>query len=122
MGKSDLAIERAQRAVRLSPYDPLNVRPYCGLAIAFFHAKRYGEAEQAARRASEFNPGFSVPYALRAAALIRLGRPNDAKAAAQQVVALQPTFTIRGFATTTALEPEVFAPFAAAWRDAELPQ
>lgn len=122
MGKSDLAIERAQRAVRLSPYDPLNVRPYCGLAIAFFHAKRYREAEEAARRASEFNPGFSVPYALRAAALIRLGRPNEARAAAQQVLALQPTFTIHGFATTTALEPEVFAPFAAAWRNADLPQ
>jgi TolB-like protein len=122
MGKSDLAIRRAQRAVRLSPYDPLNVRPYCGLAIAFFHTKRYGEAEEAARKASEFNAGFSVPYALRAAALIRLGRPNEAKAAAQQVLSLQPTFTISGFATTTALEPEVFAPFAAAWRNADLPQ
>jgi len=122
MGKSDVAIERAQRAVRLSPHDPLNVRPYCGLAISMFHTKRYGEAEDAARRASEFNPGFSVPHALRTAALIRLGRSKEAQAAAQQVLALQPTFTIRGFGTTAALEPEVFAPFAAAWRKAGLPR
>ncbi len=27
MGKTELAIERAQRALRLSPFDPLNVRP-----------------------------------------------------------------------------------------------
>jgi TolB-like protein len=121
-GKSDLAIERAQCALRLSPYDPLNVRPYCGLAIAFFHARRYADAEEAARRASEFNPGFSVPYALRAAALIALGRKNEAIVTAQQVLALQPTFTISGFGTTIALEPAVFTPFAIAWREADLPQ
>jgi hypothetical protein len=27
MGKTELAIERAQRAPRLSPFDPLNLRP-----------------------------------------------------------------------------------------------
>lgn len=122
MGKTELAIERAQRALRLSPFDPLNVRPHCGLAIAFFHTKRYDEAAVAARCASEFNPGFSVPHAFLAAALARLGRVDEAKVAGQRVLALQPTFTIRGFSTTVALSPAVFNPFAEAWREAGLPE
>jgi TolB-like protein/tetratricopeptide (TPR) repeat protein len=122
MGKAELAIERAQRSLRLSPFDPLNVRPHDALAIAYFHIKRYDEAEDAARSAIEFNPGFSVPHALLAAALSRLGRVDDAKAAGQRVLALQPTFTIRKFLATVGLVPEVYASFAEAWRAAGLPQ
>jgi TolB-like protein len=122
MGKTEIAIERANRALRLSPFDPLNVRPYCGLAIAHFHAKHYEEAADAARRAIEFNPGFSVPHALLAAALIRLGRVDDAKTAAQQVIALQPGFTVRGFGKTVGFNLAVFAAFAEAWVTAGLPE
>lgn len=121
MGKTELAIERAQRALRLSPFDPLNVRPCDALAISYFYTKRYEEAAGAARRAIEFNPGFSPAHALLAAALIRLGRVVEAKAAAQRVLALQPTFTIRKFSTTVGLEASVIAPFADAWHEAGLP-
>jgi TolB-like protein len=122
MGKTETAIERANRALRLSPFDPLNVRPYCGLAIAHFHAKHYEEAADAARRAIEFNPGFSVPHALLAAALIGLGRIDDARTAAQQVIALQPGFTVRGFGKTVGFNLAVFAAFAEAWVTAGLPE
>lgn len=44
MGRTETAIERANRALHLSPFDPLNVRPYCGLEIAHFHAERYEES------------------------------------------------------------------------------
>ena len=120
MGRTDLAIERAERALRLSPFDPLNVRPYCGLAIAYYHTKRYELAAEAARRASEFNPGFSVPYAFLAAALLQLRRFKEAKLAAERVIALQPTFTIGGFARTVGLSPAVFDRFVRAWRQAGL--
>jgi TolB-like protein len=122
MGKTEPAIERAQRALRLSPFDPLNVRPCDALAISYFYTKRYEEAAGAARRAIEFNPDFSPPHAFLAAALIRLGRVVEAKAAAQRVLALQPTFTIRKFSVTVGLAPEVYATFAEAWRAAGLPE
>jgi tetratricopeptide (TPR) repeat protein len=122
MGKTELAIDRAQRAVRLSPFDPLNVRPYDALAISYFHTGRYDEAADAARRAIEFNPGFSVSHALLAAALARLGRMEEAKATARRVLDLQPTFTIRRFSVTVGLVPEVYAPFAHAWRSTGLPE
>jgi hypothetical protein len=34
--KVDLAIDRAYRALRLSPFDPLNFLANCALAIAYF--------------------------------------------------------------------------------------
>jgi TolB-like protein len=122
MGKTEPAIERAQRALRLSPFDPLNVRPCDALAISYFYTERYEEAAGAARRAIEFNPGFSPPHALLSAALMRLGRVVEAKVAAQRVLTLQPTFTIRRFSVTVGLAPEVYATFAAAWRAAGLPE
>lgn len=71
-GKSDLAIERAQRALKLSPFDSLNHLSYHGLAGAYFHLRRYEEANLAARQAVELNPNFSVPYAYLTASLVRL--------------------------------------------------
>src|SRR5262249_12825508 len=41
MGKTDLAIERAQRALRLSPFDSLNYLSYNALAISYFTSKCY---------------------------------------------------------------------------------
>jgi len=122
MGNAELAMERAHRAVRLSPFDPLNVRPYDALAIAYFHTGRFDESLTAARRAIDFSPDFSVPYAYSAAALVRLGRIDEAKSAAQRVLALQPSFSVSGFSITVGLSPTVFKSFAEAWHKAGLPE
>jgi TolB-like protein/Tfp pilus assembly protein PilF len=122
MGKTELAIERANRALRVSPFDPWNsYLAHMALAVANFHAKRYEDARDAARHAIEANPGFSVPHILFVAVLVRLNEMDNAKAAARQVLALQPNFTIRGFLTTVGLAPEVYASFADAWREAGMP-
>jgi TolB-like protein/Flp pilus assembly protein TadD len=122
MGNTELAIERANRAVRLSPFDPLNVRPYDALSIAAFQLQRYDEAADAARRAIEFNPGFSVSHALLAAALWRLGRVEEARTTARHVLTLQPSFTVHVFGRTVGFSPEVFTAFADAWIEAGLPE
>ena len=122
MGKTELATERAQRALRLSPFDPLNFLPNCALAIAHFYSGLYAEAADAARSAIESTPRFSFPHAYLAAALVRLGRGEEAKVAAQRVLALQPTFTIRGVSAIVGHEPAVFSAFAEAWRAAGLPE
>jgi TolB-like protein len=41
MGQASLAVERAKRALRLSPFDSLNYLSYNALAISYFHTKRY---------------------------------------------------------------------------------
>jgi TolB-like protein len=121
-GKSELAIERAQHALKLSPFDSQNHLSYQALAGANFHLKRYAEACEAARRAVELSPSFSVPYAYLAAALICSGRDQEARSAAQSVLKLDPSFTIRRFSATVGVKPEVFLAFANAWREAGLPE
>ncbi len=122
MGRVDLAFERAQQALRLSPFDSDNFRPNQALAIVHFLNRRYMEALDAARSAIRSNPRFSVCYAVMAAALLRIGRVADAKAAARKVLEIQPTFTIRGQLRTHELEPAVFKPFVVAWREIGLPE
>jgi tetratricopeptide (TPR) repeat protein len=43
-GKTELAIERAQRALRLGPFDSLRWRAHHALAVAYFHCQRYADA------------------------------------------------------------------------------
>jgi TolB-like protein len=120
-GKSELALERAQHALRLSPFDTLNHLSYQALAGANFQLKRYAEACEAARRAVELNPGFSMPYAYLAAALVGLGRREEARAAARSMLKLDPSFSIRRFFVSVGVNPPVFSTFADAWRQAGLP-
>jgi TolB-like protein/Flp pilus assembly protein TadD len=122
IGKTELAIERAQRALRLGPFDSLIWRAHHALSIAYFHSQRYGEAADAARSVIAANPAYSIPRAILAAALVRLERLDEAKAMAQTVLEREPSFTIRGTARYSELEPAVFRPFAEAWREAGLPE
>ncbi|HJU18290.1 MAG TPA: adenylate/guanylate cyclase domain-containing protein [Stellaceae bacterium] len=93
-GDDAIAVEQANRALRLSPFDPLIYLPYVGLAYAHFAAGRFAEAAAAASRAAQSNPRFSVPHVLHAAALASLGRNKDAEAAAQRLRELQPGITV----------------------------
>jgi TolB-like protein len=122
MGKNELAIERAQRALQLSPFDSFNSRSNHALAIAYFYTKRYEDAVDAARSAIDANPSFSIAHAVLAAALIQLGRVEEAKAAAEAVLRYQPFFTIREFSQIVEFEPAVFRPIADAWRAVGLPE
>jgi adenylate cyclase len=122
IGETDLAIERAQRALRLGPFDTLIWRAHHALSIAYFHSQRYGDAADAARNVIAANSAYSIPRAILAAALVRLGRLDEAKAMAQTVLEREPSFTIHGSARYSELEPAVFRPFAEAWREAGLPE
>ena len=119
--KTKLAIERAQLALRLGSFDPMIWRANHGLAVAYFHDRRYSDAADAARKVIDINPVYSLPRAFLAAALVRLGRSEEAKAMAQTVLECDPSFTIRGTAVYAELEPEVFRPFADARCEAGLP-
>ena len=116
MGKADLAVERAEQAIRLSPFDSHNFRSYHALAIASFSRRRYQDAVDAARNAVRYNPHFGPAHGVLAAALLRTGRVAEAKAAGRDMLECEPTFTSRAFSALE-LEPEVFGPFAEAWRE-----
>jgi adenylate cyclase len=121
-GKTELAIERAQRALRLGPFDSLRWRAHHALAVAYFHCQRYADAADAARNVIDANPVYSIPRALLTAALIRLGQVEEARAMAKTVLEYDPSFTISGTSRYSELEPAVFRPLADAWREAGLPE
>jgi TolB-like protein/tetratricopeptide (TPR) repeat protein len=121
-GKAQLAIERAQLALRLGPFDPLIWRANHALSIAYFHRQRYADAADAAQNVVDANPVYSLPRAILAAALMRLGRVDEATAMARTVLEREPAFTIKGTSRYAELEAAVFKPFADAWREVGLPE
>ncbi len=92
-GDHATAVEHAERAIRLSPLDPLMYLPYVGLAYAHFAAGRFDDAAAAASRAGQSNPKFTMPPVLQAAALANLGRSEDAMAVLGRLRELDPQLT-----------------------------
>ena len=119
--EAERAIDWAERALRLSPFDRLRVRAYHALAIGNFLRGRYDEAVNAGRRAVQCNPGLSVSQSLLVAPLAKLGRMEEAKAAASRVLALQPSFSAGGFCAALALPDTLATPLTDAWRSAGVP-
>jgi TolB-like protein len=93
-GDDTTAVDQAERAIRLSPFDPLLYLPYIGLAYAHFAAGRFEEAATAASRASQSNPKFSMPYVLHAAALANLGRREEATVVIDRLRQVEPALTV----------------------------
>jgi adenylate cyclase len=89
-GDDAIAVEQANRALRLSPFDPLAILPCIGLAYAHFAAGRFEQAAAAASTAARANPRFTPPQVLHAAALIRLDRAEEARTVVRRLVELQP--------------------------------
>jgi len=121
-GDSATAVEHAEWALRLSPFDPLSHNACNGLAYAHFFAARFDEAANAASMAVRANPRFSIPWLLRAAVLAKTGRIDEAKAAAQRVLDLEPEFSISRLLATKFTSPERVAMFGDALRQAGLPE
>jgi len=122
MGNSELAIERAERAIRLSPFDPLNYLAYNALAVAHLADGRAQAALEAARESVEINPRFSVCHLFLVAALVLVGQPEEARSHAGTVMDLDPEFSTARFRITVGYEPKVFDVLAEAWRKAGLPE
>jgi adenylate cyclase len=120
-GNAELAIEWAERALRVSPIDALAYIPRHALAMGHFLQARYEEAADAARRAVQSNPNFSVSHSLLAACLAKLGQMQAAKGEANQVLVLQPSFSSQGFCAAVAIAPALAEPLLDAWHKVGLP-
>jgi TolB-like protein/class 3 adenylate cyclase/tetratricopeptide (TPR) repeat protein len=122
-GDDAVAVEHAQLALRLSPFDPLIYLPYVALAYAHFAARRFEDAAASASRASQANPRFSVPCMLHAAALAELGRSDEAKVMAHRLLELEPGSTASvAIRSARYANPENIAALGRALRKAGLPE
>src|SRR3954462_1539275 len=121
MGRFDAAIERAQHALRFSPFDSLNYLSYNALVVCHLCSGRYADAREAGRRSVQINPRFSVCHVFLAAALAMCGRVDEAKAQAERALTLEPTFTVNRFLATAGFDARVFDKLSNAWAIAGLP-
>jgi TolB-like protein len=121
VGDYATGIEHAERALRLSPLDPLRFGPLVAIGFAMFFTGRFDAAVDAAARAIHVNPAFLVSHAILAAANASRGREEEARTAAARCLALQPTFHAADFARL-GFPPDATERFTAAVRAAGLPQ
>ncbi len=108
-GDADRAISWGERAVRLSPFDPLGFLAFDGISLGHFMTGRYGESADAARRAIQINPLFSINYMCLVAALSKLGQTEEVKSAVTRLLELQPSFSISRQCATVGVVPSLTA-------------
>ena len=88
------SVELSNRALRLSPLDPLRVMPLAGQAGAWLMQGDYDNAVAYARRALQVYPTHTPSFLIMIVSLVRLDRMDEAKTAAQQFLAVSPTYRI----------------------------
>ena len=120
VGRDEEAIESANTANRLSPFDPMRYGPEVCLSIVHFLNGRYGEAIDAAQRALQSSPGVGHGHALLVASHYRAGLLDEARAALRRLREVQPGYSvgsIRSVSSTDRVEV-----IADALREAGLPE
>jgi tetratricopeptide (TPR) repeat protein len=91
------------------------------MGFSYLFSGRNEEAIVSAKQAIQANPSFMVSHALLVASYVQLGRLEAAKAAAQRLLEAAPSFTVTMMEQMEFTAPERVAQFAAALRQAGLP-
>ncbi len=93
-GAYPAAIEHAEKALRLSPLEPLVYHASLALALACLLTGRPEEAVAHAQKAIEGNQHLAFSYCVLALGAARLGRTEDAAEAVRRLVRAAPGFRI----------------------------
>ena len=92
-GQSDIAIGYLNKAVRMSPRDPLNSLFLGGIAGAHYFAGRYQDAVKWARQAVQARHSIWAGHRMLCASLAQAGQIEEAKLALAQLRQLQPNLS-----------------------------
>jgi adenylate cyclase len=96
-GLPEEAIRSFERAMRLSPIDPLLHLMFGGMGMALIELRRFEEAIVAGRKGVRQNPSLSPACRCLASAFAHLGRDADAHEAAARLLESDPAFTLAAF-------------------------
>ena len=91
MGRPDMGMEYVDKAIRLSPRDPLLGCRYGEKAWAFLMQQKDDLAIEWMRRTLKIKPDVPVTYALLASALALTGRQAEASEALKRYLSLKAT-------------------------------
>jgi Flp pilus assembly protein TadD len=93
-GQDHEAIEHADDAIRLSPFDPMMALCLGTIAVSHYTAGRYAEAVQYTTEAARIRPGFQGAHRLRCAGLAQTGQVEEARTLLGTVRRQQPHLSI----------------------------
>src|SRR5216684_865161 len=93
-GLPEEGVRSFERAIRMSPVDPLLHLSFLGMGVAFIELRRFDEAIVAGKKALRQNPSFAQTYRCLASAFAHLGRDAEAREAAARALEFDPAFTI----------------------------
>jgi adenylate cyclase len=116
------AFEQAARALRLSPFDPLNYHAHLAQCWAHYLEDRFDQAAAQAALGLQLSPKFTVLHFSHIAALVRLGQIEQARGAAARLLEIAPDWTVTGILRMELIDAQKMARFATALREAGLPE
>jgi tetratricopeptide (TPR) repeat protein len=123
VGQTEVAIQHATRATRLSPRDRQRWSMYAALGFAHFIAGRYTEALTCVDVAVREQPEFLLSKCIAAASAALAGRLEEAQEAMRSVRRIDPTLRISNLRNLQPIKrPEDFARWQEGLRMAGLPE
>jgi TolB-like protein/tetratricopeptide (TPR) repeat protein len=94
LGKPELAIEHATRAIRFSPVDPWLGATQTAIAFAEFFMGSYEKASRSAAEALRVRPSFQPALRIAAASYALAGKVEEAQGSTARLLALNPDLRI----------------------------
>jgi adenylate cyclase len=116
------AIDNFERALRLSPIDPMNFNNYVGIGSAHEIAQEYDQAVAFYRRALQERPNARWIYRNLSSSLWGAGRIEEAKQAYAEVMRNYPELTVTKFKQAMVFSPAVLDRMADNLRRLGLPE
>jgi adenylate cyclase len=93
-GDAETAIQHFNRALRLSPFDPMASNWWLGIGCAHFMARRYEQAVEWQEKAVFANPAAAWIYRTLIPAYVFAGHLQKAKASLRELLHAYPGLTI----------------------------
>lgn len=97
IGDSARAVNEIERAMALSPYDPMVCSFRGGASMAYLADRQYDRATEFALRCVRENRGYTSGYKLLIMALTLSGRAAEARSHLNRLLLLEPDFTVTRF-------------------------
>jgi TolB-like protein/DNA-binding SARP family transcriptional activator len=97
LGNGSRAVEEINKAIALSPYDPLMYAYSAIAAIAYLIDGQYERAIECALRSLKENCTYTASYRLLVIALTLARREDEARASARRLLELEPELTVAAF-------------------------
>ena len=116
LGRPDESVGLIEKAIRLSPHDPVMHEFLFDLGVAHFLAERYQEAVVCENRSPQARPDQPGAYRVLAASYGYLGRTEDARAALDALFRLAPDFSPERLRVY--VPPDIVERYLEGWRRA----